>query len=81
MSQKWNYRIVRSVKEDGTYADLYSIQEVYYDDDGKPMAQSIDLQTEGINASEIKQQLECMGLALEKPILNESDIVEKLDER
>jgi hypothetical protein len=71
----WEYRIVRSVKEDGTDADWHSIQEVYYDDDGNPNAQSIDLQVEGEDNKEMKIQLEDMMSAIDKPILNESDII------
>ena len=76
MSEKvWDYRIVRGVKEDGIDADWYSIQEVYYDDDGNPNAQTIDLQVEGEDNKEMKVQLEDMMSAIDKPILNESDIV------
>tara|TARA_Y100000034_G_scaffold6347_1_gene6990 strand:- start:364 stop:891 length:528 start_codon:yes stop_codon:yes gene_type:complete len=76
MSEKvWDYRIVRGVKEDGTDADWYSIQEVYYDDDGNPNAQSIDLQVEGEDNKEMKIQLEDMMSAIDKPVLNERDIV------
>jgi hypothetical protein len=76
----WDYRIVRSNKEDGTPADWYSIQEIYYDEEtGKPMAQSIDLQVEGENKEEIKKQLQDMLIALDKDTIseikqNESDI-------
>ena len=82
MSEKvWDYRIVRSVKGDGTDADWYSIQEVYYDDDGKPNAQSIDLQVEGEDNNEMKIQLEDMMSAIDKPILNERDIVSSPDKK
>ena len=40
---KWDYRVVRKESENGS-DEWYSVQEVYYDDDGTPMAQSIDLQ-------------------------------------
>ncbi len=76
MSDKvWDYRIVRGVKEDGTEANWYSIQEVYYDDDGNPNAQTIDLQVEGENNNEMRVQLEDMMSAIDKPVLNEKDIV------
>ena len=62
---EWDYRIVRSNKEDGTPADWYSIQEVYYDDDGNPNAQTMDLQVEGENKDEMRKQLQEMLFALE----------------
>ena len=73
----WDYRIIRSNKEDGTPAKWYSIQEVYYDDDGNPNAQSIDLQVEGEDNKEMKVQLEDMMSAIDKPVLNEKDIISK----
>ena len=74
--KKWDYRVVRTNKEDGTPANWYSIQEVYYDDEtGDPNAQSIDLQVEGEDNEEMLTQLKEMMSAVEKPILNENDIV------
>ena len=76
MSEKvWDYRIVRGVKEDGIDADWYSIQEVYYDDDGNPNAQTVDLQVEGEDKTELHKQLLDMMSVIDKPVLNERDIV------
>jgi hypothetical protein len=70
--KKWDYRIVRSNKEDGTPADWYSIQEVYYDDEtGKPSAQSIDLQVEGENKDEMRKQLQDMLSAFDRDTISE----------
>ena len=78
VTKLWDYRVVRRELKDGSYSDeWYSIQEVYYDDDGKPMAQTIDLEIEGDTITEIKTQLELMLKSLEEPVLNESDIVDK----
>ena len=80
MSDKgWDYRVIRSAKEDGTDADWYSIQEVYYDDDEKPNAKTIDLQVEGDNIDEIKTQLKQMLESLANPIINEINPESKTD--
>ena len=73
MSDKvWDYRVVRSNKEDGTSADWYSIQEIYYDDEtGEPSAQTIDLQVEGEDKTELRKQLVDMVLALDKDVIGE----------
>jgi len=73
MSDKvWDYRLVRSNKEDGTPTDWYSIQEVYYDDEtGEPTAQTIDLQVEGEDKTELRKQLVDMVLALDKDVIGE----------
>ena len=72
ISKEWDYRVVRSNKEDGTSADWHSIQEIYYDDEtGKPMAQSIDLQIEGDTITGMRTQLERMINCLGQPVLDE----------
>ena len=73
MSDKvWDYRVVRSNKEDGTLADWYSIQEIYYDDEtGDPTAQTMDLQVEGENVDEMRKQLIDMVTALDKDVVSE----------
>jgi len=70
----WDYRVVRKESEDGS-DEWYSIQEVYYDE-GKPMAQTIDLQIEGDTITGMRTQLENMLEALDEPVLDESDITE-----
>ena len=68
----WDYRVVRSNKEDGTSADWYSIQEIYYDDEtGEPTAQTVDLQVEGEDKAELRQQLVDMVVALDKDVVDE----------
>ena len=72
ITKLWDYRVVRSNKEDGTPTDWYSIQEVYYDDEtGEPNAQSIDLQVEGSNKDEMRKQLENMLTALDMNTISE----------
>ena len=69
----WEYRVVRRITENDS--DWYSVEEIYFDDDGSPMALTIDLQVEGENIEEMKAQLDAMKKAFDKPTLNESDIV------
>lgn len=71
----WDYRVVRKESTDGS-REWYSVQEVYYDDDKYPVAQSIDLQVEGKNVTAIRTQLEKMLKSLEEPILDENDLIE-----
>jgi len=65
----WDYRVVRKTEHG---EEWLSVQEVYYDE-GEPMAQSIDLQVEGVTIEEIKTQLELMLKALNQPVLDEID--------
>ena len=74
MSDKvWDYRVVRKESVD-SLDEWYSIQEVYYDGDGQPMAQTIDLMVGGDTIMEMRIQLELMLKSLEEPVLDESDI-------
>ena len=77
----WDYRVVRKESESmdlgGSYSyEWYSIQEVYYDEDGTPMAQTLDLQVEQDTIAGMRTQLESMLKALDEPVLEESDIVD-----
>ena len=73
-AKMWDYRVVRKTSEDGD--EWYSIQEVYYDDDGKPSAQTIDLMIEGDTITGMRTQLEKMINCLGQPVLDESDITD-----
>ena len=70
-----NYRVVRRESEDGS-DEWYSVQEVFYDDKGKPNAYSIDLQVEGDTITEMSTQLGQMLIVLDDAVLDEGDIVE-----
>ena len=76
-AKMWDYRVVRKTSEDGN--EWYSIQEVYYDDDGKPSAQTIDLMIEGDTIAGMRTQLERMINCLGEPVLDEmvSEITEQ----
>ena len=71
MSDKkvWDYRVVRQTTEDGD--GWFSVQEVYYDDDEKPTAQTTDLQVEGNSITDLRKQLQSMIWALEKDVVDE----------
>ena len=79
-NKTWDYRVVRKESKDGSN-EWYSIQEIYYDDDGQPMAQTIDLTIEGDTITGMRTQLERMIKCLEKPILDESDITNNEEDK
>ena len=75
VTKLWDYRVVRK-EYDCESGDWYSVQEVYYDEDGTPMAQTLDLMVEQDTITGMRTQLESMLRALDNPVLNESDIVD-----
>ena len=74
-TKMWDYRVVRRESESKT-EEWYSVQEVYYDEDGTPMAQTMDLMVEQDTVTGMRTQLESMLRALDNPVLDESDIVD-----
>ena len=74
-TKMWDYRVVRRVSE-GDTEEWYSVQEIYYDEDGTPMAQTMDLMVEQDTITGMRTQLENMLKALDEPVLDESDIVD-----
>ena len=74
-TKMWDYRVVRRESENGS-DEWYSVQEVYYDEDGTPMAQTMDLMVEQDTITGMRTQLESMLRALDNPVLDESDIVD-----
>ena len=75
VTKMWDYRVVRRESE-GDTEEWYSIQEVYYDEDGTPMAQTMDLMVEQDTITGMRTQLENMLKALDETVLDESDIVD-----
>jgi len=71
----WEYRVVRKESEDGS-DEWYSIQEIYFDEDKKPYAYTLDLQVENDTITGMRTQLEKMLEALDDAVLDEGDIVE-----
>ena len=74
-TKMWDYRVVRRESE-GDTEEWYSVQEVYYDEDGTPMALTMDLMVEQDTITGMRTQLESMLRALDNPVLDESDIVD-----
>ena len=79
VTKLWDYRVVRRELEDGETGDWYSVQEIYYDEDGTPMAQTMDLMVEQDTITGMRTQLENMLKALDEPVLDESDIISTSD--
>ena len=75
VTKLWDYRVVRRESEDGS-DEWYSVQEIYYDEDGTPMAQTLDLMVEQDTITGMRTQLESMLKSLDEPVLDESDIVD-----
>ena len=81
MSDFWQYRVVRKkLPTENGHEDWYSVQEVYFDEEGMPIAQSIDLDVNGRNLQELTQQLEGMTNCLKLPIINYEDIINETEE-
>ena len=75
VTKLWDYRVVRRESE-GETEEWYSMQEVYYDEDGTPMALTLDLMVEQDTVTGMRTQLENMLKALDEPVLDESDIAD-----
>ena len=73
VTKMWDYRVVRK-EYDCESGDWYSVQEVYYDEDGTPMAQTIDLMVEQDTITGMRTQLEKMINCLGQPVLDERDM-------
>ena len=70
MSDSWDYRVVRKTTEDDT--NLFSVEEVYYDDDGEtPTAHTIDLQVSGDSITDLRKQIQRMLWCLDKEVVDE----------
>ena len=67
----WNYRVIKTQpKGRPLYEATCSIHEVYYDDDGKIYGWTADpTDVYGESLHELKEGLEWMLEALEKPVL------------
>ena len=73
LNTNWEYRVVR--KKDKTESDFFSIQEVYFDDDGNHLDQSNDIQVDGQTLTEMRKQLQRMSWALDKEVVDEIESV------
>lgn len=79
----WNYRIIERIVGKGTpYEETqYFIEEVYYGDEGNIEGWTQSEHVWGISPEEIRQVLEWMLLATEKPVLNEAELEAQTEER
>ena len=88
MSDKvWDYRVIRTRAKDTTALteDQLSIQEIYYDDDEKMMAHTIDLGVTGKTIPKLREQLQQMMWCLDKDTLdamtkNDDDHMDTMEE-
>lgn len=77
-AMSWNYRVVReSVPVLGTSEseDVFTIREIYYDDDGRPELWSSDAcHPQGETFNELCDDLGFMFRALGEPVLEMADL-------
>ena len=70
----WNYRIVKRSYPNSKWDDTYSIHEAYYNEEGQADSITVEgIEPVGETPKELKQSLEMMLKALDKPILNYED--------
>ena len=74
----WDYRVVKNVctEPSGTEEETLEIKEIYYDENDEPILVS-DAAIMCESLEELKAILKDLSSALNKPILNYSDIVKK----
>lgn len=73
----WDYRIVHHTKPDGAggQADVYEVHEVYYSTDGTVSMWSEDaMKPYGESLDWLKNDLQWMTQALDKPVLERDDL-------
>ena len=68
---KIEYRVVRSTDKSLGGNTWYTIQEVYYGDDGEPYAHTMDLGVAGESIPELRKQLQTMLWCLDKEAVDE----------
>ncbi len=75
----WNYRVVKTVHEDGYTS--YGIHEVFYDDDGLPCACTQDpIDVFADSEQELREVYNMMKEAFEQAVLTDEDFTGRLDE-
>ena len=71
---KWNYRIIKSTTqafEDVPEQDYYSIEEVFYDTDGKPEMHTSDIGVGAPTLEELKELVGRLNTAIENDVVDE----------
>ena len=66
---EWQYRVIKS--KEGTF----SVQEVYFNEDGQPYAHTVDLTVEGDTLGDLGPQLQDMINSLKLPTIDEIDAI------
>jgi len=74
MNTNWEYRVVRQKSDNNDGSDYFTVQEVYFDDDGDHLAQSTDLIVEGESLPQLRKQLQQMIWALDKDVVDEMEV-------
>lgn len=68
----WNYRVLKKKHADGCF---YDIHEVYYDDEGRPMACTEQpVSPRGESIEELLNDIRHYAKALQKPVIDYDDI-------
>lgn len=76
----WNYRVVHETEavpgpDETEIEDIYTIREVFYDDDHKPELWSAEpCSPQGDNLASLREDLGHMLMALEQDVLEESEL-------
>jgi hypothetical protein len=73
----WNYRVVHHQKTDN-FDEYYSLVECFYDD-GQLFAYSKDILC-GDSIDELRSSLQYMMAALDKPVIEKSNLPKTIDE-
>ena len=71
---KWNYRIIKrktEAFEDVDAQDYYSIEEVFYDTDGKPEMHTSDIGVGAPSLEELKELVDRLNTAIENDVIDE----------
>ena len=71
---KWNYRIIKrktDAFEDIEAQDYYSIEEVFYDTDGKPEMHTSDIGVGAPTLEELKELVGRLNTAIENDVVDE----------
>ena len=71
---KWNYRIIKrktEAFEDVEAQDYYSIEEVFYDTDGKPEMHTSDIGVGAPTLEELKELVGRLNTAIENDVVDE----------
>ncbi len=71
----WNYRVIKRTYDTGEA--YYSICEAYYTEDGSVSMYSGPRNPHGETPEGLKETLSWMQLALDKPVLDEKDLIAK----